>query len=88
MSSSTTTFVYRVESDRALLSAVARMYAESKPDGAVTTWREQLRWLITRYGREVVVETLTEEVPGLTMRHAVTLVDLAQRVESGRLASV
>jgi hypothetical protein len=85
MPSPTTTFIYRVESDKRLLATVARMYAESQPSQPLTLWREQLRYLLDRYGREVVIEVLTEDVPGMNMRYAMTLANLAERAESEQI---
>ena len=87
-----TTFLHRIATDAPLLASVARMYVESLADTPACRkahgWREQVCHLIDQYGREVVVEALMEDVLGLTMRDAVTLVDLAVREESGRMASV
>ena len=82
----TTTFIYRVESDKALLSAVTTLYVESLADTPAcrkaTTWRDQLSHLLQEFGRAAVIETLMERVEGLSMRHAITLADLAERAPS------
>lgn len=82
----TTTFLYRVESDRHLLSAVATLYVESLADTPACRkahgWRDQLSHLLREFGRPTVIETLMERVEGLSMRHAVTLADLAERAPS------
>ena len=90
-SATTTTFICRVESDAALLDAVARMYIESIADvpacRKAAGWREQVRHLVGAYGREVVIEALVEDVDGLTVRHAMILTDQAERGDSGRLVA-
>ena len=45
-------------------------------------WRQQLSYLLQEYGRNVVIESLTDNVPGLTTRHATILADLAERTPS------
>lgn len=86
MPASTTTFISRIDTDRQLLAVVGTMYqeavAEHGTDPHARGWREQLAVLITWHGREVVIESLVELVPGLTMRHAVTMADLAMRQPS------
>ena len=50
-------------------------------------WRDQVAVLLTQFGRDIVIESLVESVPGLTVRHAVIMADLAERRESGRMAA-
>lgn len=86
MFSPATTFTYRIESDKPLLAAVARLYVASmantptcrRADG----WRDQLRHLLREHGRAQVIDDLMDMVDGLTMRQAVTLADLAEKTPS------
>lgn len=86
---STGTFIARVETDQKLLVSIATMYGEARPEDPtcrmVGGWREQLRYLLQQHGRAVVIDALLEDVEGLSMRHAVTLADLAERSPSGRM---
>ena len=88
----TTSFVYRVESNRALLAAVRQMYDEATAEDQVAIiaagWREQLSVLLARFGRALVLESLMEAVPELTLRQAMTLADLVERTPSDRLPAV
>ena len=85
-SPSTTTFVHRIESDAKLLASISRMYVESIADSPAcrkaVDWRPQLRYLLKQFGRDLVIETLTEDVDGLSTRHAMVLADLAEQEES------
>ncbi len=89
---STTTFIYRVESDKPLLAAVARLYIASIADTPTCRkaegWRDQLRHLLREQGRAQVIDDLLDMVDGLTTRHAVTLADLAEQAPSDRVPAV
>jgi len=86
-----TAFHHRIATDAPLLTSVARMYVESLANtllsGKAQGWREQVCHLIDQYGREVVVEALMEDVPGLTLRDAVMVAVMAGQ-GSGRMAAV
>lgn len=88
----TTSFIYRVESDKPLLAAVARLYVASMADTPTGRkadgWRDQLRHLLREQGRAQVIDDLMAMVDGLTMRHAVTLADLAEKTPSDLLPTV
>jgi hypothetical protein len=82
------TFIARVESNAVLINAIASLYhAEIVRRSAASAalardWRAQTAQLIEWRGRAILVDDLMDLVPGLSVRDAVVVTDLAGRAPS------
>lgn len=84
MTTSNATVIADAATDAQFRAALAAMWAEADyVDVQTQNWRTHLCVLMDWYGRDVVIASLIEAVPRLSMHEVTTLADLAEQEKGG-----